>query len=118
MVACGVLVGIASFGLAMEPVAVYNIEGMPDPYAGPTPSGMRFGDIGQVVSMQTGDVGGYGGGPGCPNCGFGVSGTPCDPCWRGPCIDWKLIGWYSNWHDKQHGCGHSCRCRCGGTCCY
>jgi hypothetical protein len=117
MVAVGVLVCVAGVSFAMEPGAVYQMGGMPDPYAGPTPSGMRFGDLGQVMSVQTGDVeGGYVGGPGCPGCGFGVPGTPCDPCWRGPCIDWKLVGWYSNWRDQNHGCG----CRGGGckSCCY
>jgi hypothetical protein len=118
LVAMGILVCIAGIGFAMEPVAVY-MGGMPDPYSGPTPSGMRFGDVGQVVSVQTGDVeGGYYGGPGCPNCGFGVPGAWCDPCWKGPCIDWKLIGWYSNWRDKNHGCGHSCRWGGCNTCCY
>jgi hypothetical protein len=119
LVAVGLLVCMASVSFAQDPLAVYPMGGMPDPYAGPTPSGMRFGDMGQVMSVQTGDVeGGYVGGPGCPGCGFGAQGTPCDPCWRGPCIDWKLVGWYSNWRDKNHGCGGGCRCRGCDTCCY
>jgi hypothetical protein len=97
------LLCMAGVGLAVDQVVDYG--GMSDPYAGPVPSGMRFGDVGHVS-------GGYYGGAGCPNCGFGVAGTPCDPCWSGPCIDWKLIGWYSNFRDKPQGC-HRCGCRGG-----
>lgn len=124
LIAVGFLVCVASFSFAMEPVAVY-MGGMPDPYAGPAPSGMRFGDMGQVVSVQTGDVeGGYYGGPGCPGCGgaFAVQGTRCDPGWSGPCMDWKLIGWYSNFHKDRDWCDHHCGgckgCRSCNSCCY
>jgi len=119
----GIFLVIAAVSFAQEPTGAYSIEGMPDPYAGPTPSGMRFGETPHVVSATTGDEqGGYAPG-GCPNCGygFGVHGLPCDPCWSGPCVDWKTVGWYSHWGDKvhngcsSHGCGRRC---CGSSCSY
>ncbi|REK15830.1 MAG: hypothetical protein DWQ37_08410 [Planctomycetota bacterium] len=100
---------------------------MNNPYAGAAPSGMRFGDAPQVVEMQTGDYGGYrfGAGP-CDSCGgVGACGSGncclncgpriCDPCWCGPCMDWKQIGWYScfkNCHEKNHCCRRACCCPC------
>lgn len=77
-----------------------------DPYS--APSGMRFGDQPQVGgNAQT--FGGV-----CQTC-FGVGPHPCDPCWRGPCIDWKLIGWYSHWGDPHGGCRKRC-CASVGAC--
>lgn len=115
------LLGLAAISFAQEPAGTYTLGGMVDPYAGPTPPGMRFGDAGQVVSVQTGDIESAYVQGGCSTCRFGVPGAPCDPAWGGPCIDWKLVGWYSNWHDKQKYCGsgHGCR-RCGKcrTCSY
>jgi hypothetical protein len=125
VVVFGMLLIVAGVCIAQEPAGTYGLGGIPDPYAGPTPSGMRFGETGQIVSVQTGDEAGpalggpyagyLAGGPGCPGCGIAVHGPPCDPQWSGPCIDWKLVGWYSSFHDKNHGgCGgHGCRCRAG-----
>jgi hypothetical protein len=79
-----------------------------DPYGGGAPAGMRYGDPPQV------------GGNGqtfasdCPSC-IGITPHPCDPCWRGPCIDWKLIGWYSHWGDP-HGCHRKRCCASLGNC--
>ena len=69
-----------------------------DPYTAPAVSGMRFGDPGHVSGAAA--MPSF-----CRTC-FGVSPPPCDPCWGGPCMDWKLIGWYSH-----YGCGcHKKRC--------
>ena len=118
IVVLGIMLGLASVSFAQEPVETYSVGGMVDPYSGPTPPGMRFGDGGHFVSVQTGDTETPYGGCGCSMCRFGVPGAPCDPAWAGPCMDWKVRGWYSNWRDKDHGCpdgcGHSCRCR--GSC--
>jgi hypothetical protein len=115
----GVLLVLASVSFAQDPVGTpVGPYGMTDPYAGPTPSGMRFGELGSVVSMQTGDVqeGDAPGGTGCPGCRFGVQPPGCDPAWGGPCIDWKLVGWYSSFHDQNEG-GRGCHgCRGGGGC--
>ena len=117
-----VLLGIASMSFAQEPVASFTVGGMVDPYAGPTPSGMRFGDGAHVIAMATGDVEGGEIEGDCQKCRFGIHGVPCDPDWRGPCMDWKLVGWYSNfrdknelWCEKGHGCGRCCGCQ---SCCY
>ena len=128
-----VLLGIASVSFAQEPqepVASFTVGGMVDPYAGPTPSGMRFSDGGHVIAMATGDVEGGEIEGDCPKCRFGIHGVPCDPDWRDPCMNWKLIGWYSNFRDNNQlwcekgrgwgrgwgrGCGNGCDCE---SCCY
>jgi hypothetical protein len=93
------------------------------------PPGMRFGDQPQVVSAQTAGYGDYGNGYGpgsCDTCGNG-GGPGCDnncgpriydPCWVGPCMDWKTIGWYSCFRDHcHHGAGRACRkAACCETC--
>jgi hypothetical protein len=115
----GVLLGIASMSFAQEPIESYSLGGPVDPYSGPAPPGMRFGDGGHVVSVQTGDAETPNAVGGCPMCRFGIHGAPCDPAWRGPCIEWKLVGWYSSWHDKDHGCdgrGHGCGHGCRSCC--
>ncbi len=99
-------IGTVAAATADDAYQVYNFGSgalygaVNDPYSGPTPSGMRFGDAPHVSSNEPG-------GGTCQNC-FGVGPHPCDPCWRGPCIDWKLIGWYSHW--GHGGCGHKKRC--------
>ena len=97
-----------------------------DPHSGASPSGMRVGDAPQVGGNAQTD-GGV-----CQSC-FGVGPHPCDPCWRGPCMDWKLIGWYSHWCEPHGGhrkrccasvgncetdaCGGSAACDTGGSAC-
>jgi len=114
--ACAALLGLAGMATAQDNYSVYNsgsgaLAAGAQVGGGFSAPGMRFGDVGHVMG---GDVGG---GPGCPNCGFGVNGAYCDPCWRGPCIDWKLIGWYSHWGHTHHcargnaACGYE-----GGAC--
>ncbi len=66
------------------------------------PPGMRFGDPGHVTGMADGGFGS------CQSC-FGVQAPVCDPCWGGPCMDWKLIGWYSHFPSHCHkGRGRCC----------
>ncbi len=104
---CGLVLCLAAVSYAADEYPVYNqgsgalyVEA--DPYGGNSPPGMRFGDARQVGGVI--EVG-YGG---CQNC-YGVAPPPCDPCWRGPCIDWKQVGWYSHWSD-HHGCGRKNCC--------
>ncbi len=89
----------------------------PTPAFGPAPSGMRFGDIGHMASVE-GVTMGYPGG-GCPTCGFGVTPTCCDPYWQGPCMDWKVVGWYSHFECQAagHGCRNGCA-PCGSSRCW
>jgi hypothetical protein len=108
---CALVLSVSAVGFADEIYNVYNYGS--GALYGAAPAGMRFGDVGHVSG--TADGGGI-----CTTC-FGVNPPMCDPCWRGPCIDWKLIGWYSNWHHHNRGCpGHGCK-RCGesgaGRCC-
>ncbi|MEX0677769.1 MAG: hypothetical protein WD063_11880 [Pirellulales bacterium] len=116
----GVSLGIACVSFAQDPVATYSMDNMVDPYAGPTPPGMRFSDVGHAVAIETGDAADGHWGGGCSMCRFGIHGVPCDADWSGPCIDWKLVGWYSNFHDKDRlwceGNGHGCGRRCGHAC--
>lgn len=112
---CGLVLCVAAVGIANDHYEVYNrgsgalYGGVGDGSEGYVPSGMRFGDQGHVA----------GGGEtiaGCQDC-FGVAPPMCDSCWRGPCVDWKLIGWYSNWSDKHRGCpGKRCCASRGGSC--
>ena len=98
-------VGMVAVASADDVYRVYNFGSgalygaVNDPYS--APPGMRFGDQPQVGgNAQT--YGGF-----CQSC-FGITPHPCDPCWRGPCMDWKLIGWYSHWGDPH--CCHRKRC--------
>lgn len=114
--AVGLLLAIASISFAQEPLQAYVVGGMNDPYSGPTAPGMRFGDVPQV---QTGEYAGPYGPGGCALCRGGIPGAPCDPAWAGPCIEWKTVGWYSNWRNHDKGCpggGHCRGCRSCGSC--
>ena len=117
---CALVLSVSAVGFADDIYNVYNYGSgavygsVSEPSTGTAPSGMRFGDIGHVSG--TADGGGI-----CQSC-FGVLPPMCDPCWRGPCMDWKLIGWYSNWHDGNRGCpNHGCKHRSceatGSRCC-
>jgi hypothetical protein len=112
---CGLVLCLAAVSSAADHYEVYNFGSgamygaAPSPYD--APSGMRFGDMPQVGGTAES---GY---AGCTNC-FGVTPHPCDPCWRGPCMDWKLIGWYSHWGDGHHGCHRkNCCASVGNACC-
>jgi hypothetical protein len=105
----------ASVSFAEEPLPDYRLDGMVDPYAGATPAGMRFGDPGHTGTVQPPELAGPYAEGFCPTCRFGVNGAPwCDTCWSGPCMDWKLIGWYSSFHDH---CAHGNGCGGCGRCC-
>jgi hypothetical protein len=105
---CGLILCMAAVAVAQDHYSVYQhgsgalYGAVNDPYSRSVPSGMRFGDAPHTASVEFGSGN-------CQTCA-GVQPPPCDPCWRGPCIDWKLIGWYSHW-GPEHG-GHGCHKRC------
>lgn len=88
---------VTSVSVGMEPYQPIGEGGAFDPFAAPTPSGLRF--AGADTTVRTG------GPAGDPGAG------PCNTCGNmGVCIDWKLYGWYGSWDGRHHhGCKRACR---------